>query len=380
MLQGLELQAYDRLMQLRAEEKPDARILVVTVTEEDLHLPEQKDGKGSLSNLALEKLLQKLEQLQPRVIGLDIYRDFPAEPNYANLAEYMRQSDRFVAACLGSSEFDSTGVAPPPEVAPDRLGFSDVVAEPDNILRRHLLFMTPNPASRCTASYAFSVQLASRYLQAKGILAKSTPEGYLQLDKTIFKPLEAHTGGYQNADMKGHQVLINSHPRKIIAPQVTLKQVLTDRINPNLVKDCIVLIGTTASSYKDYLSTAYDRKIPGVMVQAQLVSHILNTVLDGRSLIWVWPLWAECLWVGSWSVVGGILAWRFRSPFHLMLASGVVLGSLYLLCFGFLTQDGWVPIVPSALALVITGASVIAFSASQTQQQQKISLLPSAEL
>lgn len=379
MLQGLELQAYDHLMRLQPEAKPDSRILVVTVTEEDLQLPEQKQRKGSLADLALERLLQKLEHLQPRAIGLDIYRDFPVEPEYAYLVTQMQQSDRFVATCrVSDSDFDPDGVTPPPEVPPERLGFSDVAVDSDNILRRHLLLMIPNPASRCNASYSFNLQLAFRYLAVKGILPKFTKQGYLQLGNTVFKPLEAHTGGYQYLDAGGYQVLLNNRPRREIAPRVTLRQVLTGQINPNLVKDSIVLIGTTAPSFKDYLSTAYNPKTPGVMVQAQMVSNILSAVLDRRSLIWVWSQGAECLWVWSWSLVGGILVWRFRSLIHLGLTAGAALGTLYLLCFGLLTQNGWVPLIPPALALVATGGSAILF-ASQTKQQQTL-LLSSSEL
>ncbi|MBD0386509.1 MAG: CHAT domain-containing protein, partial [Nostoc sp. C3-bin3] len=65
-LQTWELQAYDQLMRSRPQEKQDPRLLIVTVTEEDFQLPEQKERRGSLSELALARLLEKLTQFQPK--------------------------------------------------------------------------------------------------------------------------------------------------------------------------------------------------------------------------------------------------------------------------------------------------------------------------
>jgi CHASE2 domain-containing sensor protein len=106
--------------------------------------------------------------------------------------------------------------------------------------------------------------------------------------------------------------------------------------------------------------------MPGVIAQAQMVSQILSAVKDGRALLWVWPLWGDILWVWSWSLVGGVLAWRCRSTGYLGVSGGAALGVLYGFCFGLSTQSGWVPLVPSALALVATGCSVAVYTRSQT--------------
>lgn len=379
MFQLPELQAFDHLMRHRPEENPDPRLLVVTVTEADVQAQKQRQG-GSLADGELAQLLKKLEQYQPRVIGLDIYHDLPVEPNHKDLATRLRNHEEIVAVCGGSeSENNNSDVKPPPEISPERLGFSDVVVDPDDILRRHLLALNPNPASACTAFYAFSAQLAFRYLEAKGILVKFTSKGYLQLGTVVFKPLEAHTGGYNHLDSRGHQVLLNYRSSQKIAEQVTLTQVLNGKINLNSIKDRIVLIGTTAPSFHDNLSTPY-QKMPGVLIQAQMVSHILSTVLDHRPLLWVWAWWGEALWIWGWSLVGGILAWRLQT-LHLGVAIAAAGGTLYGLCLGLLTQGGWVPLVPSALALAATGCSlVIVCSTSQTQRQQKTYVLQSSEL
>lgn len=366
MLQTWELQAFDQLMRLRPNEAQDPRLLIVTISEEDFQLKEQKPRIGSLSDLALARLLEKLEPYQPRAIGLDIYRDFPVELGHADLAKRLRHSKRFFAICKVST--NDPGIAPPPEIPAERLGFSDFVIDPDGILRRYLLAMNPGSTSPCTTPYALSAQLAFRYLAAEGIFAKYTPKGELQLGNVIFKRWRSHMGGYQQVDDWGYQIPLNyrSHHSPLeIAETVTLKDALTGKVKPEAVKDRIILIGVAARSAGDYFATPYSasqetyEEMPGVIAHAQMVSQILSAVKDGRPLLWVWPIWGEILWVWGWSFVGGLLAWRFQSIHYLGLAAGASLLSLYGLGFGFLLTGGWMPLVPSALALLTTGTSVI---------------------
>jgi CHASE2 domain-containing sensor protein len=322
--------------------------------------------------------LEKLESYQPRAIGLDIYRDFPVAANDRDLAKRLKTSDRLVTVCkVSNPETNDHGIAPPPEVPAENQGFADVVTDSDGVLRRHLLALTPSPASPCTAPYALSTQLAFRYLAAEKIFPKYTPDRHLQLGNTIFKRLEARTGGYQNIDAWGHQVLLNYRSYRSVrnvAAQVTLTQVLNGQLNPNAVKDRIVIIGVTAPSRKDYFYTPYsktrrlDQQLPGVVAQAQMVSQILSAVLDKRPLLWVWPVWGETLWIWGWALAGGLLSWRFKFLIRLGLVGGSLI-ILYAVCFGLLIQGGWVPLVPSALVLVFTSGSVLAYSAFQTQRQ-----------
>ncbi len=376
LLQPWELKAFDQLMALRPAEKPEPRLLIVTVDEADIQYQNQMKMKmrWSLSDQALAKLLKKLDQYQPRTIGIDIYRDFSADPEYADLGTRLKQDNRLFATCKVSAAEDSApdGTPSPPEVPAKRLSFSDFVADDDEFVRRQLLQLTPPLTSPCAAEYAFSLQIALHYLGAEGIKSDFTPEGDLQLGNVVFKQLKLHTSGYQQVDASGYQVLLNyrslGSPQNI-AQQVPLRDVLNDRINPELVrlvKDRIILIGVTASSTVDYWKTPYSaralpnqKQIPGVFVQAQMVSQILSAVLDHRPLLWWWPTWVEVLWVWGWSLVGGTLAWRVRIPLRLGLAGVTGLGVLFGICFGIFTQAGWVPLVPSALALVATQVAVV---------------------
>jgi CHASE2 domain-containing sensor protein len=145
-----------------------------------------------------------------------------------------------------------------------------------------------------------------------------------------------------------------------IASQVTLGEVLADKVSADAVKGKIVIIGTTAHTFKDYSLTPYSEQrkaktIPGVILQAQMVSQLLSAALDGRALISSLPIWGEVIWVFSWSFTGGLLAWYLRKPVYLVLGVGVGLIILYgssLILLSF--NSCWVPLIPAAIALAGT--------------------------
>jgi CHASE2 domain-containing sensor protein len=385
MLQQSELQAYDHLMQMQSpSERSDSRLLIVTIGEADIYYQNQQGmkGRGSLSDQALAQLLQKLEQYKPNTIGIDIYRDFPVDRDYPNLATQLQQDHRIFTVCKVSagSDGEPDGIHPPDEIPKQRLSFSDFVADEDEIIRRQLLNLTPPLESPCAAEDAFSLQLARHYLQSKGIKANINSHGYLQIGNVVFQPLKEHSSGYQKIDASGYQVLVNYRslrPDEKIAETVSLKDILNDQIKPELVeslKNRIVMIGVTALSSKaDYWQTpAKKKKIQGLFVQAQMVSHIISAVEDHRPLFWWWTGWVETLWVWGWSLIGGIIAWRYSKPRDLGLAIATTLLTLFGICFGIFTQAGWIPLVPPILALVLT-ATAVAWSLRRVDSVSEVS-------
>ncbi len=371
-LQALELPVFDQMLQQRPDAPPDARILVITVTEADVQTQPPDQRRGSLSDAALAKVLEKLEPAQPRLIGLDIYRDYPVGPGYAKLATRLQKSDRLIAVCKVSSP-DIAGVAPPPEVDPDRLGFSDLALDRDHIVRRQLLALDPPPNSPCPAAYAFSTQLALQYLAQQGIELQFMPDGAWKLGNTVIKPLESHFGGYQGIDAWGHQILLNYRSYRSIgeiAPQITLSQVLAGPLNPAIVKDRIVLIGTTAASFHDVSLTPYKapqgnaQSLPGVMLQAQLISQLLSAVLDRRSLLWVLPWSGDAIWIWAWALAGSGLG-LLRRPQVLGLAVFGAIAVLYGACLGLLIGlSCWLPFVPAVLALLGSSSGTLVLTHS----------------
>ncbi|WP_298916300.1 CHASE2 domain-containing protein [uncultured Nostoc sp.] len=374
ILQSWELMAFDAMMRSRPDEGQDQRILVITVTEADVRSqPAKERGGASLSDRTLAQVVEKLEQFQPRVIGLDIYRENRVGAEYKKLSRLMQKSDRFFAICEVSEENKNSGVSPPPEVPKQNLGFSDVIRDPDGIIRRQILAMTP--AFPCNIDKSFSFQLANRYLLVENIQSKLTAEKNWQFGNVVFKNLEENSGSYHKIDNLGHQVLLNYRSSDQAITQVTLADVLNNKLTSDLVKNRVVLIGTSAESFHDYWSTPYSasqssyQQMPGVMLQAHMVSQILSAVLDNRPLLWTLPKWGEFIWVWVWSLIGGIIVWQFRSWLRLGLAGVATICVLYSISFGLLLRGAWIPIVPSVLVLIASGPSIIIYPLFQNDQK-----------
>ncbi|AFY56077.1 putative transmembrane sensor domain protein [Rivularia sp. PCC 7116] len=375
ILQPLELKAYDHLMRLRPiVERADPRLLIITIDEADIKYQNEKkmNLRWSLSDEALAKLLVKLDKYEPKAIGIDIYRDFSTDNNFPNLVKRLQEDNRIFAVCKVSVSDDGRdGVSVSNEIPRQQVGFGDVIADDDDIPRRQLLFLNPPLNSPCNSEYAFTYLLAKKYLQDKGYEPKFNQENQLVINDVVFKRLKSHSGGYQQIDAQGYQILLNYRSLasvKKIAPIIALKKILEDEIEPSAIesiKNRIILIGVTASSSADYWKTPYSksssnnqRQVPGVYVQAQMISQILGAVENKRPLIWWLPQWLEALWVFAWSVLGASLAWFVRRNVYLGIAIAVSLITLFVLCGSIFTQAGWIPLVPNALALIICAVVV----------------------
>ena len=81
VLQNSEWSALDLFFRWRHREPPDSRIVVVTISDEDI----TKIGTWPIPDQLLAKALKNLQAQKPRVIGLDLYRDLPVDPGHQSL-------------------------------------------------------------------------------------------------------------------------------------------------------------------------------------------------------------------------------------------------------------------------------------------------------
>jgi adenylate cyclase len=367
-LQPLELKAFDLMVQLRPDRGPDPRLLIVEITEQDINAFK----KWPLSDGVLAKAIAEIARLDPTAIGLDIIRDIPYEPGNAELATQLKNPKVFPITFRGISKYQR--VPPPPNIPEQRVGFNDLVVDPDRIVRRNLMFSGDGQ----TTLTSFSLQLAFAYFKSKNIDDKITEKNELQVDKTVFSQLQSNSGGYQNIDAKGYQILLYYRSPKNIAETVTLTQVLEGKVDPKLVKGKIVLIGVTAPTVRDIFSSPYSATkngnipMPGVLIHATATSHILSAVLEGKGLFWYWDESQEILWIAVWSAVGGCLAWRVEKSVNLIAIAISGCGSLFGFTFFLFMQQGWIPLIAPALALLITGGVAVIYKYEQSRQQQGI--------
>jgi adenylate cyclase len=385
-LQSLELAVFDRLVQLRPAPGPDPRLLVVEVTEEDI----EKLQEWPLKDRTLARVLATLQGYEPAVIGLDLARNLAneGEEGYEELVAQMNAPNFIAITSVGNRKDRSDRIPPPPSVPKERVGSIDVPIDPDNVMRRHLLFNYDGEVNWLS----WSLRLARTYMKldcpgyrsatevrCKNIEAKLTEEQEYQLGDVVFHKLKPHSGGYQTINAGGYQILTDYRSENNVANTISLVRLLEGDFEPELVKDKIVLIGVSAPSEQDLFFTPFssaiaadEPRMPGVVIQAQMVSQILSAVLDGDRLFWYWPEWVEVFWIVGWTIAGGSLAALSRKPLILVMGTGVLLILLWGSTFILFLQQGWMPLAAPTLGIILAVGAIVFYKESQAELQQQM--------
>ncbi|WP_181374241.1 CHASE2 domain-containing protein [Nostoc commune] len=363
LLQSLELAGLDQFFRLRPNEPPEERITIVGIDEADL----KEVGSWPIPDANIAKLLKKLNLYKPRAIGLDIYRDLAVEPGNQELRNTYKSIPNLIGIQLLTND-KNVNVSPPLGLNKDQVGFNNVLYDLDGKIRRSLLYWHINNQ----VHESFALKLALLYLKSENITpnkAKNNPE-YLQLGKATFTRFKGNDGGYVGADARGYQILSSFPPKcqslsgKFCSfRQVSMKDVLADKVKENFIKDRIILIGSTAPSLNDFVFIPYSsnlmgtaKPVPGIQLQAYFTSELISAALQGRPLLKVWPDLLEDLWIFIWSYLGTVTTWRIRdatkSLFSILVCCLVLTLSAYLaFLFGW-----WIPLIPSLLSF---GSSAI---------------------
>jgi CHASE2 domain-containing sensor protein len=374
-LEQWELNAYDHLMRSRPAEEPDDRLLLVEITEEDIQSqPVSERGDASLSDRALEELLETLQQYKPNVIGLRLIRDKKAETE--KLASLL-QSPNFFAGCV-HEVYDTTnpdkavrlqdGELPPPEISKNHLGFFNLPRIQENINRRHY-FSALSIFKDCPTEDSFDFILSRHYLLSHGIeIQLKHKEQTQNFGNRSFQVLNSQSAAYNNLNANGYQIMLNyrAHPKPFHT--VTFSEVINEDFNPSWVEDKIIIIGTNTQRYNNHdFPTPYsqDRRISSLEIRGHMVSQVISAALDNRPIIWWWSNPVEVFWILLWSIIGGLLSLRWHSPLQLAGLISLSLALLYGICWTLFIQGGWIPLVPSALALMVTSFTIVVISSKQ---------------
>ncbi len=358
-LQVWELGMFDRFMTLRPPETKDDRILIVGINEADL----RKIGRWPVSDAVLAQAIAKIEQAQPKAIGLDLFRDLPVEPGYAELQRIFQNTPNLIGVEKKVGDTYSATVAPPPLLKQQgKVGLADAVLDPDGKLRRGLLYLTDADG---TFHESLGLRLALIYLAARNIEPEAGVNHQLKLGKATFRQFKTYDGGYVEADDGGYQILINWRGPARSFTTVSLTQILENQVAAHLIRDRVVLIGSNATSVKDVIFTPYSinsgaympEHMTGVETQANLTSQIISAALDGRSAINYWDEWLEWVWIWGWAIGGAALSWTLRSPFAIATVISFAGAGLTTVCYLAFVAGWWLPIVPTSMTLA--GAAIV---------------------
>jgi adenylate cyclase len=358
VLQESEWALLDLYFRIRPAEPPDPRIAVLTIDDQDI----SKLGTWPPSDRVLARLLTQLQKEQPRLVGLDVYRDLVVEPGHQELVKVFQSMPNLIGV---EKRFGSRRVPPPPTLkAEDRVGIVDLVEDADGRVRRNLISAQEGQ----TIYLALSTRLALSYLEKEGIVLEVLPQAPTQyrLGKARFTAFQSNDGGYIRGDAQGYQTLFNFRgtPDRFIT--VSLRDLLDGKAPKNWARDRIVLVGLTAESANDFFFTPYaselgDRfaRMPGIFIHANSVSQMLSAAIEGRQGLQVLPDPAEWLWALGWALLGMAFgctisqtSWSGKSFYaQATLGIGVMGGGVGAIGYGLFLAGWWLPCVPAVLAL-----------------------------
>jgi CHASE2 domain-containing sensor protein/class 3 adenylate cyclase len=379
LFQLLEWVTLDQFFRLRRREPVDSRIVIVTVDETDLTYTNQ----WPISDAVLTKLINKVKAQQPKVIGLDIYRDLPVPPGNTELIKLFQSTPNLI----GVEKVVKNPVAPPSTLKKlGQVGIADLVLDSDGKVRRGLLSVR---TTKGETKLSLGTKLALIYLEKQSIKLQSIDrkKKILGLGKAKFVPFTGYDGAYAGVNSGGYQILLNYRGGLKAFQTISLQEVLSNQTPANMMRDRIIFIGVTGSSFNDLFFTPYSsnpfgspQRTPGVIIHANLTSQIISAALDGRPFIKFWSEPNEILWILVWCLIGAtggrklLLAKQFSNNFSLkwitfsisiLLVSGMlVIGSYLVFLVSF-----WLPVISPLTGFILAAVAIAGYHSLELQQQ-----------
>jgi CHASE2 domain-containing sensor protein/two-component sensor histidine kinase len=376
-LQLLEWKALDLALKWRPAEPTDSRITLVAITEEDIQNP---TVDHPITDQALANLIQTLQTYNPRVIGIDIFRDGPKGEGYSALIKELSNPNVVGTYRMGEPivsplpVFSSDGQGGFVNADADRIGFADAIVDDDGFLRRSQLAEGDRDGRY---HYSLTVKLAQRYLNIAEIdNGLRNPEA-MRFAQTEIPHFQPNSGGYVRTDNGGNQTLINFRAGAQAFNQVSYAEVISGQVAPELLQDRLLLIGYTAESVKDDVNSGAiagsdPSAIPGITLQAHAISQILSAVYDERPFLKTLPDVIEYLLIIGAGCLGIVLAhWQRKPPVHIILVMVIGVSGL-LLAYLLIIASWWLPLIPALAVFWVNAVVLYPFYQAQLQLQRQL--------
>jgi adenylate cyclase len=290
LLQTANLLLYDFTIRLRpAPDGATTPVRVIGIDEQDLH------ALGwPLDDDKLIEAIQRLDQAGAAAIGLDLYRDLGVGDTHAALRHLFKSNPRLVSVF---SHVD--GIKAIRGTPANRQAYNDLVIDPDEVVRRDLLFVRGMGAAM--------VPLPLRMLEV-GHGGRPLREA-LERDPAWIHPLQANSGGYHGLDHGGVQRMLAFH-RLGSFPTWSLRALLAGEVPERSLRGSLVLIGNKAPSLRDGFRVPLAGPEPGRSLRiagVELHAHRLAALIARQQKR---PLGMRAAppWLNTTLLLGAVLA------------------------------------------------------------------------
>src|SRR5262245_10295256 len=350
-----ELAAYDRMLAALPARATGAPIALVWIREQEIAA-----YGHPLPDELLARAVVELGRLGAAAIGVDLYRD-------ASSSEELRRAvlaNPGVVMVEKLPEADLPGVPRPPFLEDRaRVGFSDLLADPDGVVRRGLLLMLDAEGEQVPS---FALQLAQR--AGAAVTPDPARPDVLRIGETPLPWLGAGFGGYVGANPGGYQFALDYGRAPRSLPGIPLADLLEGRVDPALVRERIAIVGTRSPSVKDEFQTPRGERVFGAELHAAALDQLLAFAAGAARPIRAPSDAVEALWIAAWCAAAGLLGTRLRSPLGLAAAAGAGLAALAGSGLAALRAAAlWIPVAAPALG----GLGALGLSLAWVTQRER---------
>ena len=363
LAQTIDLVIYDLITSKRSEGSGrDTPITLVGIEESDI----QRFGWPIDDGLFCDAF-DALNAADVQAIGFDIYRDKGVGPEQQCLRDRFRDEPTLVSIFNVAAD-----IAPVPGTPSERQSYNDMSLDGDGVVRRDLVHVTGQ--DEATVSFPLRVLEVAT---GDSSLRAAMDDGRHQ-DAW----LSADGGGYHNeidAGLGLQRLLRFRDPGSY--PSYALGDVLDGTVPEEMIRNRVVLIGSTAPSLRDLFEVPHTRfhrgeslfTVTGVEVHA----NRLATLMDQRNGIlrrgWIMPGWGNLLLVISFAVSGLLLGERISKQRVSIVVVALLAGGgaavLGLLLWNYI----WIGMaMPLAGLLTVSGAAWLRRGVESQQHSQQI--------
>ncbi len=386
----IESKTLDIRLHLRnlIEKQPSTKeIAIVAIDEKSI----AEIGRWPWSRAVQGELVSKISSGRPKAIGIDIMYSEPESAKADNkLAAAIKKAGNVVQATAFLTEDteksqDETLTAPdflwdsafmevnsvpgidwkrwavkPEKVNPPidviakaaTLGHVTNMPDMDGVLRWDIMYV--NYGDDCYPSLPLQVARIARSLPMKETLLYGGSG--IQFGTSFIK-----------TDISG-RVIINYRGKEKSFEHISAGDILKGRVRPALLKDRIILVGTSALATFDQKVTPFSANFPGVEKNATVIHNILNNDFITKS-----PGLAELAVI---LITGLILVFflpRLKATPGVLLGFGLIASYFFLTCYLLIQHDIWLNFAtPTANLIVLVAVGTVFKLLTEERQSRQI--------
>ena len=366
LAQTLDLVIYDLITSQRSEGSgQDQPITLVGIEESDI----QRFG-WPIDDGIFCKAFDALNASGVSAVGFDIYRDQGVGSEQQCLRNRFRDEPILVSIFNVAAE-----IAAVPGTPIERQSYNDLSLDADGVVRRDLVHVTGQ--DEATVAFPLRVlEVATGDRSLRDALDAGTAQGPW---------LSADGGGYHNeidAGLGLQRLLRFREPRSYAT--YTLAEVVDGEVPNNMLRDRIVLIGSTAPSLRDLFEVPHTRfargeslfTISGVEVHANRLAALMDERNGSFQQGWLMPGWGNLLLVIGFAGTGLLLGERIPKQRTSILVVGLVTGGAAAGLGALLWNHIWIGMaMPLTGLLSFSGAAWLRRGVESQQHSQQIQQL-----